>query len=348
MVGLSWNKGGAQRFADYCEFDGPEARWWSLDVSKKDMAFKCYDLTMNIGKSDNMFDRSLSSPVDVFIYETYLNYLLTNTVFKMMCIDKEYWVKIYGLLASGDYNTSNANTEHMVIYWEKYLSSTLTKDEYKKAIVDYWLRTLFQGDDGLIRIPLVPSFYGKLTLEGFDIFLKTQSAALKWSQSGEFLSPYSIIDPIRGYVITKGPVFLKRYFFKNSEGKCETFRSIEDYIFKSVTTSSDVSDIEVYLDVISGLMIDTHGTNLLAYKFLRRMGVEAMLYESYRPRARPMLENRRYKKHGIEKEDYESLEFDSLYFPTQKSIRKLFQTLDIKHCPFIPQERHRKENRPLY
>jgi len=89
---------------------------------------------------------------------------------------------------------------------------------------------------------------------------------------------------------------LKRYFFKNSEGKCETFRSIEDYIFKSVTTSSDVSDIEVYLDVISGLMIDTHGTNLLAYKFLRRMGVEAMLYESYRPRARPMLENRRYKK----------------------------------------------------
>jgi len=95
-------------------------------------------------------------------------------------------------------------------------------------------------------------------------------------------------------------------------------------------------------------MIDTHGTNLLAYKFLRRMGVEAMLYESYRPRARPMLENRRYKKHGIEKEDYESLEFDSLYFPTQKSIRKLFQTLDIKHCPFIPQKRHRKENRPLY
>jgi len=126
---------------------------------------------------------------------------------------------------------------------------------------------------------------------------------------------------------------LKRYFFEE-KGKIETFREMYNYVFKSVVSATDLTDPTVHLDVIKGLMIDTHGTNEIGYNLLHNVARQIYKHFDLEPRWHDMGENRRYAKHGVTKDDFDNLEFDSFFLPTRESIRDMFSTYKADYMSF--------------
>jgi len=73
-------------------------------------------------------------------------------------------------------------------------------------------------------------------------------------------------------IVRRGPKFLQRYFIRTKVGDRVVilpWRVTEIYYAKSAVRISGMDDPPIYLAILRGLMLDTCGTNIKAFEYLR-------------------------------------------------------------------------------
>jgi len=178
---------------------------------------------------------------------------------------------VVGILFSGDYNTSDLNTRHLIFIGACYCVHVYKKTgelKYLSALRDGAFVNVVQGDD-IIGSMASESYYPHISPSDFKNYLKeTWRMIVKPEAFRESTSLFCEVD-ISGFVTTpieNQIVFLKRVLIWQ-DGKIRPFRPLLDVIYRIYRSTSNVTSVYDILAKLVGLGLDTLGVNRIAWVF---------------------------------------------------------------------------------
>jgi len=302
-IGFKWQHGGATRLVRLCGADryvyaNPDTYLMAqpFDARKFDQTVMAAALLLMGFMPWFMYKRDSK---DFKALEMLILWSMENSVAKVVKWFGEDWRIIFGLIFSGDLNTSQAGSrivEFICECYDMYLHAKMPAAEARQFASDF-RRLIGYGDDGLLMYLLK---YHKYACSGnrptsFEVYLSQYwHMSLKVSDSHVHRDDdprpnmhlscfYTQLNNKTCYgppahnvcdsILYLGPKFLKRRFIQFNFGRgveSAPWRPTCDYYMKSTCITNEAMSVPLHLIRLRALAIDTAGTNLLAYEFLRR------------------------------------------------------------------------------
>jgi hypothetical protein len=275
-IGHSWLYRGVERLLRHMRHgSGPESTWGCADISGKDTKFKAKDLLIQTMAALYYYE-SLDRPTTELA-----KWASHQAAFKTLrwSSREEAWAYVIGILASGELETGQGNTDHMGTTWEQFLDYTIRAHGFEDPLLlsaadDPFMVIVFQGDDMFYRIP--KKYAQWISIRTFDVYLKAvMDMGIKVGSIIESDTPFTVLHPGTDEVQLLGPKFLKRHFVQRvvSIGGAMTpvvvpWRPTVDYHIRVYRATSDQSNVVNVISRIYGLLWDTMGTNRTAWDFL--------------------------------------------------------------------------------
>jgi len=271
LIGFTWGHNGCKRLFEHLNWeDKEESEWFGMDISGKDQSSQSAELNMSIADALLMLDLVSMDEKWKRINKALLLYVAQNTSSHYVRWYGNAFRIVVGCLFSGDYNTSDYNTKHIIRMWFSYILHVVPREHWKLALTNKSLKLAVQGDDIFGRIPGVLKVW--LSGQGFATYmLEKHQHKIK---PGSFISsptPLTEFDPRTGR-ITGGSLLklLQRYFRLNEiTGWPEPFRPTFVIISKLFGATKAVTP-GLFLSKTIGLAYDTMGTNPHCYDLLEK------------------------------------------------------------------------------
>jgi hypothetical protein len=274
MIGLCWEKGGADWFVRYHNL--PQAVYVAeADVDGLDVSIKLPFLAIYKSFSLAYVKKSIS---DIGLWKRLHAWLVSNLCVKLVPISDNDWAWFMGKMPSGDWDTSHGDSWIMRLFWCMFMAYQCKKfpllaDQIK---ADWIVRRIcfpVYGDDHIIVIcssSLVPILnmkeFSKYLLEVLDIKLRD---AREYFGVGAWMC---IPDSgFTGRMKRTGVKFLQRQFYYYKEWDQYVCVRDSTSVMHKLLFNNNRTD---YLDVAAGALgiaFDSMGTNTFIYEFARFM-----------------------------------------------------------------------------
>jgi len=284
-IGTKWLGGGAHRFAKTMgaipSYDELRA-WLSLDISKFDQSVLASLLLLVLFYPYFLYDRT---DVDWPVIEQLLFYSMENSVAKVVKWFGDDWKVIWGLMFSGELMTSLGDSLYLEIIFECFDMWLYEKFPEKSYFRRCFRRFKDYGDDGSLGYPEKVMRY--LCQNGDMPVLLKEYLRDKWRMDLKMEDTYVCFDSDprpdmsvscfftqlhtgdNGWVemAYRGPKYLKRYIVNPDSPS--PWRPTVDYLSKSICIAGNNRSPVNHLVRLRALALDTFGTNVRAYEFLK-------------------------------------------------------------------------------
>jgi len=175
-----------------------------------------------------------------------------------------------GMLLSGLYNTTFANTTDVVFLWFCFLVYMIPSPGVRNAIIAKRLAVIVVGGDDFATSvhKLIKEKYG-ICFANFCAFLENKCGQL--IKPGSACVTYNIlstIDKRTGNVVEENPFMFHKNCFVLLEGHIVPYRMSKDVLSKVMLATSDQTWLKYSVKLV-GLALSTWGTNEVAYKVIR-------------------------------------------------------------------------------
>jgi len=271
LIGFTWGHNGCKRLFEHMSWDNKEeSEWFGMDISGKDQSSQSAELNMSIADALLLLDFVSMDDKWKKINQALLLYVAQNTSSHYVRWYGNAFRIVIGCLFSGDYNTSDYNTKHIIRMWFSYILHAVPREHWKTALTHVCLRLSVQGDDIFGRIP--KSLRQWLSGKGFaQYMLERHQHKIK---PGSFLSsdsPLTQFDPRTGRILGGSMIKLLQRYFRLNEvtGWPEPFRPTFVIISKLFGATKAVTP-GLFLSKCIGLAYDTMGTNPHCYDLIQK------------------------------------------------------------------------------
>lgn len=298
-IGTKWQGGGGERFAKSLGSERSEPLGWlSLDISKFDQSVLASILMLVTFFPYFMYNKRAKNWK---VVEKLLKFSIENSVVKIVKWFGKEWRMIFGLMFSGDLMTSLGDSWYLEVLlecfdMELYASMSSTDKLRFRAC---FRRFQDYGDDGALVYPLW--VWRDYICQGTDKPMMLYNYLKeKWFMELKLSDTYIVFDdqdrpnmhvkamftqlgkgPCDPEVLHEGVKFLKRRLIVEVNpfsGREEylPWRPKSDYVSKAICVAGDNQDVVLHLVRLRALALDTFGTNVPAYQFLKR--IHAILF----------------------------------------------------------------------
>jgi len=279
-VGFRWLGGGAPFMYDYLKGSEPGRSFFYGDISGKDKQFRAHCISVVL-QTVRWLVNCDGYGLDATLFRVILKWVIDNTAYHVV-----NWVKgwrfVIGGLPSGCYNTSFANTMHMVI-----VKCAFCYHLYKKTNdpIFYYapftgnVRFMVGGDDFVDSVSVL--LQKEYHVESFREYVSSSwLMKVKEGAYGSSRSLLTLVNPRTGEIMQeKGMyiIFNKRCLILD-EGVIRPFRPLVDYVHRLIVMTKSDRTAYDYLAKYLGLLLDTLGTNVKAWNLLVYLMKETEAY----------------------------------------------------------------------
>jgi hypothetical protein len=295
-IGMDWNRGGMQEFAEYFRYDDPDMRYITFDISGYDTSvIKLFlQIYSRWARQYMKFDNKEEKELFLAMLDLATQRLTT----KITQIIGNVWRIIDGVMPSGAFETSHGDSwiTALVYYcFFEYLSSTDIefRTRYRQSKIKKDLMLSVYGDDNVIGFH--KDFLKWFTEENFTMFfLQFGNFTLRDFQIHlQFLS----VPDGRGGLKTKGVVFLQKYAIKLPEKfnypgmpKIVHYRPVQVNIKKFYKGSGDYrTEFDYFLSALTGVYDNPF--NQVWYDFCAHMYLHFKPKEEWQDKIMQVMKN---------------------------------------------------------
>jgi hypothetical protein len=259
-IGMDWNKGGMQEFAEYFKYKDPNMRYITFDISGYDTSV--IKLFLEAYSRWAAVYMRFTCPENKALFFKMLDVATKRLTTKITQMVGNVWRVVDGVMPSGAYETSHGDswiTALVYFCFFEYLSSTDMefRARYHKSKLQRDLMLAVYGDDNVLGFH--KDFEKWFTEHNISFFfLKFANFVIRdFILHKHFLS----IPDGRGGIKVKGVVFLQKYAIKlppkfKRDGMPEIvhFRPVDVNIRKFVKGSGDErSELDYFLSALTGV-----------------------------------------------------------------------------------------------
>jgi hypothetical protein len=273
-IGMTWNYGGANDFAEYFNYKDPDMLYYQADFSGLDTTIKFQYLMLYSYSALYYYNKG----GDRKLYEYLLGEAASHLSAKVTNVFGSIWKIMFGVMPSGAYETSHGDSWIVSLIYCQYFLTVAQRHPEKEGDVIRAATELKEilisvyGDDSVLGVKrkwskLINIFsFTDFCSEYLDMVLRDQEV---------FSNFLTIPNHNTGGVRKHGVTFLQRQFID----KCSVenydfdlprvlpYRSLRKIVQKSVYGCGDLKSIEDHILTFIGLAYDSQGTNLWAYKY---------------------------------------------------------------------------------
>lgn len=274
-VGMNFQHGGAQDFAEYHNYKIRGQIWSTGDISGLDMSLKSALLALYHAFSTQYYDFATMSIAMKNLFKKMRCHVSTNLSQKICQMFSTIWVWLDGIMPSGAFDTSHGDSWCMVFIFVAFLVWVMEKyanmvEDIMTAIHKRLITLSVYGDDDNQGIP--GELNGLIGRMKFNEFLD------QWGMVGRDVKIFdnflTRIDK-NNEIEKEGPSFLKVHFVHKdnlnlSVGALEVYpwRKTQMVCSKIAYGKGEMRcDATILMSAI-GLVNVSYGTNLVSYNFL--------------------------------------------------------------------------------
>lgn len=256
-IGMDWNKGGMQVFAEYFDYENPDMRYITFDISGYDTSV--IKMFLQLYSRWAMVYYKFPSADEKKLFQYLLDQATHRLATKIAQMIGNIWRIIDGVMPSGAYETSHGDSWiTALVYFCMFEYFSATDFEFRKLYKeDDSVRLAVYGDDNVLGFhkKLLPWFtelkitefftgFGNFSLRDFEIhdsFLSIPDGMGGLKHKGVvFLQKYCILTPVK-YRLPGMP-------------KVVQYRPLEVSVRKFVKGSGDKrTNLDYFLSALSGV-----------------------------------------------------------------------------------------------
>jgi hypothetical protein len=281
FLSFNWFRGGWRQLYSYIGPNQNENTWFEYDVTGMDTTATPWFIAMYLRMA--LVTHKTPFAQDTLALVPLVTWLFRHTALHTVEWTTNIWKQVFGVLLSGDYNTSSFNTFCMQILFRAYKVHLVHEHHVDKEIFNpdtHLLTHAIQGDNGLIRAHVS---IASIVDRTFVPYLASWGKTVRPNTWLKYNNFYSDVD------IKTGPSFLQRHFTPQGPA-----RPYETYV-KKIFGSTDPMTYDQIAAKAIGLAWDTFGTSPHSYELLQAVHYWA-LSKADKPLKKEYIQDRMHKK----------------------------------------------------
>lgn len=284
LIGHKWSDGGAYHIAKFLRYEDLDAIIDGADFSRYDKSISKWMLELSTSMASYYYDDG----GDIEVYLRLVEAVASNISVKVINLLERIWVLMIGVMPSGAYETSHTDSWINLMLFYLFCETKMATMPPKQAkrmrrdMLANIVTFVVYGDDHLCRYP--SRYYKWINVHERKKWLfKYCNMTLRdcevYRSYDGIPALITVVDPLTGQMIKKGPVFLQHYFIARECVSSElkdlppvlpyrtTFKTFYKFPFGSGAPREPVD----YVMASIGHAYDTRGTNPVTYDFCRFM-----------------------------------------------------------------------------
>jgi len=272
-IGMNFNHGGADILYKYLHGGDKNFFWVDGDITEIDKSIQDWMLMLYIATGSKYYawqdyDEKAQEKIEFFVKT--LMYKISH---KIVLHLGNFWQFMRGVMHSGGKDTSHGDSWIMSLMFYLYCMEVIDRNPHiadlvMNCLVMGIIVIVVYGDDHIWASLQVLRAY--MNAKGWTEFLG-RVCHMVLRDAKEYDSFLSIVDHQSGTYIYRGPVFLKRRFIESfipGSAPVVPFKDIHETMINLFL--KDDADVIDYMLSCVGQMYDTMGTNVVAYRYVKR------------------------------------------------------------------------------
>jgi len=267
-AGYRFGSGGTEIFIHYIHGTDENYEKGEADCGGKDVRFTA----RRLGRSMMMFQMYYEGTEEQQkLIDALFDWAMEHTMSHNLFFAGKMRMTV-GMLLSGQYNTTYANTLDVLFLWFCFLVYMIKDPIERMLIIQRRLVVCVVGGDDFVTSvhTAIKKKYG-ISFHSFSAFLENKCGQLiKPGSACVTRNVLSTIDRSTGNVVESNPFMFHKNCFVDIGGHYVPYRMSKDVLSKAMLATSDQTWLKYSVKLV-GLALSTWGTNEVAYNVIRAM-----------------------------------------------------------------------------